>query len=34
VVTLDTRLPTPDYESTDAFAVARANPPPTVVRVR
>ena len=34
VVALDTRLHTPDYDSVDAFAVALANPPPTVVRVR
>jgi hypothetical protein len=34
VLALDTRSHTPDYESVDAFAVALANPPPTVVRVR
>lgn len=34
VVALDTRLHTPDFESVDAFALALANPPPTVVRVR
>lgn len=34
VLALEARLHTPDYESVEEFAVALANPPPTVVRVR
>ncbi len=34
VVALDAPLHTRDYESVDAFAIALANPPPTVLRVR
>ena len=34
VLALEKRLETPDYDSVDAFAVALANPPPTVARVR
>lgn len=34
VMALESRLHTRDYDSVDEFAVALANPPPTVVRVR
>jgi hypothetical protein len=34
VLALETRLHAPDYDTVDAFAVALANPPPTVLRVR